>query len=134
MRNLTRSGVIAAVAATALCAFAPAPASAVPVTGAQTVKADIGVTEVRYRRHYVRRGGGAGAALGVFGAIAGAAIAGGGGYYNDYDYGYPANYGYGYGYPAYGYDAPVYAGPRYVYPRGRATYQNRRGNWHDGGN
>ena len=57
MRNLTRNGVIAAVAATALCAIAPAPASAMPVTGAQTVKADNGVTEIRYRRQYARRTG-----------------------------------------------------------------------------
>ena len=138
MRKLTRNAIISAVSVATLSVVAPVPASSMPVARAPAVTAGQGATEVAYRRHYARRGGGgagAAAALGVFGAIAGAAIASQA-YNNDYYYdGYPGNYGYGS--PAWGYDEPVYGGPRYYAPRyhsPRAWPRNhQRGNWHDGG-
>lgn len=101
-----------------------------------------------YRYDYHRHGGGDALAVGLLGAVAGAAIASsvdrhydngyGYGYgYPAYNYGYPAyayaypNYNYGYGYPAYGYAYPSYGygygyGPSVSISVGSGYYPNYR--------
>ena len=146
MRNSSTG--LALVAATFIGVSAASSVSAAPmsVAGAEIVTPASQITDVRYRRHYVvrrHRGVGPAAVLGLFGALAGAAIASNryddgyyyGGYpaygygYPAYGYGYPA-YSYGYGYPAYGYrNRGYYRGPRYGAYRGAYRGGVRSPNW-----
>lgn len=138
IRRQSRLWITTAVAASiAASGFAVTSAQAFPARPVGLNDAAPSLTEnVRYKRRYVRarRGGNAAAAaaaLGVFGAIAGAAIASSqrDRYYDDGYYYAPApSYGY-YQAPGY-YEAPRqrYYGPRYGYNDNYAQPQRYYGN------
>ena len=135
--DFLRACASAAILVAGLASSAPASAAPAMVSNVQAVAASSQLTDVRYRartrsvrHHYVRRhrgGVGPGAVLGLFGAIAGAAIASN--RYDDDYYGYPAygysqpNYGYGYYGPAYGYGYPGVRAYRGGYRGGRVAYR-----------
>jgi hypothetical protein len=115
-QHLQRAGQAAAVA-TALAIVTPQVAQAAPTFAASpaSVHQEGGLTQVRYYRRHWHHGywGGpgpviAGAALGLFGLAANAAIADS--YYDSYDYPYYAPYGPVGIYPGYGYSGYPYGG------------------------
>jgi hypothetical protein len=106
---MQRQIIISALGAAMLAGTFPSEAYAIspPLVSAQAIAGPTLTTEARYRRparvthrvHHRRRVSrvapavAAGAALGLFGALAAAAAT------PSYSYGYPYPYGYGYGYP-----------------------------------
>jgi hypothetical protein len=98
------------MAALATAGIPAARAAPIPVAPEHVITPDSGITDIRYRRHRGAGGAFAGAALGILALGAAAALANGGGYYDDPYYG-GGYYGGGY-YPAY-----PYGGYR-VYQRG----------------
>jgi hypothetical protein len=88
------------MAALATADISAAQAAPIPVVPENVLTPDFSITDIRYRRRHGAGGAFAGAALGILALGAAAALANGGGYYDD-PY-YDGYYGGGY-YPAYPY-------------------------------